>query len=450
MKKVVAGLILIFMYHLSGLAQTGKIAGKVTSADTGKGLDGVAVFLEDSQTGTYTQSNGTYILKDIPAGNHTVHARFIGYQTQSSPVNVADDETVLVNFVLEIDKIRIEGIGVNATRAIKRETPIAFTDISQEVISDKYTTDDIPQLLVNVPGLFASSTGIGEAEITMRGFDADKIQVLINGIPVNDPESQKVYWSNWTGLSSNVKSVQVQRGAGSSLYGSGAFGGSLNIETIGSTPDREFSVRSSFGGFLTEEDVADGKGNISSYNPYNYNVVFRYNSGNLYRGKFNYNLMLERKAGDSYITGTNYDGYSFGVEAQSVLHHHTLNFSFIGAPQEHNQVYFKSDRNLMKTLGREYNRNNHPYQENYYFKPQISLRDKWEISEEQLLMTNLFFTKGDGGGKYLNQDKFDVNTGRLHYRDDFLDQNNPAAFENNLFGKHALYLYQTYGVLMAD
>jgi len=441
--------VLIFILIVSMLqAQTGKIAGKVSNVETGDAIEGVSVFLEDSQTGAYSKKNGTYVMQNIPIGEHTVHVRFMGYESMESKVVVKIDETVMVNFELLRSAVKIEGMSVSANRAIARETPIAFTDIDQEVISDKYTTQDMPQLLEDVPGLFANTTGIGDAEITMRGFEADKIQVLINGIPVNDPESQKVYWSNWTGLSSSVKSVQVQKGAGSSLYGSGAFGGSLNIETMGSTPDPELTVRTSYGSYSTDGDVADGKGELTDYNPFNYNVIVRYNSGNLFGGKFNYNLMVERKRGDYYLTGTNYDGYSLGLEAQNIIGKHTINSSFIGAPQEHNQVYFKSDRDLMKTLGRNYNRNNHEYQKNYYFKPQFSIRDEWRISEDQVMMTNLFVTKGNGGGKYMNQDKFDIETGEVMFNDGFLDDDDPVEFEWIEYAQHAIYLYEEYDLIV--
>lgn len=440
-------ILLIFLLPICLLAQTGKIAGKITNAETGETIEGVSVFLEDSKTGTYTKANGTFMLRDVPIGKHTIYTKQMGFKGEEFKLVVEENLTAQVNFQLEIKAVQIEGMRISANRAVARETPIAFTDIDQDVISDKYTTQDMPQLLEDVPGLFANTTGIGDAQITMRGFEADKIQVLINGIPVNDPESQKVYWSNWTGLASNVKSVQVQKGAGSSLYGSGAFGGSLNIETMGSTPESEITVRSSYGTFTTEGDVADGFGNITDYDPYNYNVIARYNSGNLFDGKINYNLMLERKRGDYYLTGTNYDGYSFGLESQLNFDMHKINLSFIGAPQEHNQVYFKSDRNLMEILGREYNRNNHIYQENYYFKPQFSIRDEWEITDNQLLMTNIFVTTGIGGGKYLSQDKFDINTGEIHFSDGFLDEENPDTYEWSNFALHAKYLYDTYGVI---
>ena len=447
-KTILLFTILIFLVPISLLSQTGKIAGRVISKQSGEPIEGVSVFLEDSQTGTYTKENGTYLMQNISVGEHTVHIRFVGYRKMKIKTIIENDITTIVNFELEIKAVRVEGMKISANRAVKRETPIAFTDIDEETISNKYTTQDMPQLLEDVPGLFSNTTGIGDAQVTMRGFEADKIQVMINGIPVNDPESQKVYWSNWTGLSSNVKTVQVQKGAGSSLYGSGAFGGSLNIETMGSTPESEITVRSSYGRFSTEGDVADGFGNVTEYNPYNYNVIARYNSGNLLDGKINYNLMLERKRGDYYLAGTNYDGYSFGLESQINLDLHKLNFSFIGAPQEHNQVYFKSDRNLMETLGREYSRSNHEYQENYYFKPQFSIRDEWNISEDQLLMTNFFITKGDGGGKYLSNDKFNIETGEVMFHDGFLDSDDddPAGYQWTEYAKHAKYLYETYGI----
>ena len=448
MKKTVFLLLfIIFLFTSSLVAQTGKIAGRVLDKQTRKPIEAVSVFFEDLNTGTYTKINGTYILHDISVGEHLLYVTKIGYKNEERIIFVKDDLTTTANFELEVKAVQIEGIKVSANRAVKRETPIAFTDIDEETISNKYTTQDMPQLLEDVPGVFSNTTGIGDAQITMRGFEADKIQVMINGIPVNDPESQKVYWSNWTGLSSNVKTVQVQKGAGSSLYGSGAFGGSLNIETMGSTPESEITIRSSYGTFTTEGDVADGFGSITDYDPYNYNVIARYNSGNLLDGKINYNLMLERKRGDYYLAGTNYDGYSFGLESQLNFEMHKINLSFIGAPQEHNQVYFKSDRDLMETLGREYSRNNHKYQENYYFKPQFSVRDEWKITDNQLLMTNVFVTTGIGGGKYLSNDKFDINTGEIDFHDGFLDETDPAGYEWSNFALHAKHLYDTYGVI---
>ncbi|MCF7919181.1 MAG: TonB-dependent receptor [Candidatus Cloacimonetes bacterium] len=450
MKKALFIALILLLCFISYAAEAGRIFGIVRSAKTGDPLQMVAVKVTELKTGGFTDNSGKYLIQDIAPGNYNLSVELIGYKSETKAVTVNAGETLTVNFELKISAVSIGGSSVSANRAIKRETPIAFTNISEQEISDKYTTEDMPQLLEDVPGLFASTTGMGDSEITMRGFDADKIQVLINGIPVNDPESQKVYWSNWTGLTSSVKSVQVQKGAGSSLYGSGAFGGSLNIETIGSKQEGETTLRTSYSSFTTDGDVADGKGDLTSYSPYNYNVLVRHTSGALFGGKFNYSLMAERKVGDYYIEGTNYRGWSFGLETQNVVGGHKLSTSFLGAPQSHNQVYFKSDPKLMETLGREYNRNNTKYQENYYFKPQFSIRDEWEIDDNKVMMTNLFITKGNGGGKYISNDKFDINTGEIFFQDNFLTSDDPQQFEDFEFGKHALYLYKKYGYVSED
>ncbi len=415
-------------------AQTGNVAGRVISAKTGEYLSNVSVIIEETEQGMYTKESGSFIFKDLPVGNYTLIVNQIGYKSTRIPFTVTEGYTETVKVTLEVEAYSLEGIRVNATRAVERETPVAFTTLSEEEISDKYTTEDIPLLLEDVPGLFSSSTGLGESDVSIRGFDSEKIQILINGIPVNDPESQQVYWSNWTGLSSSVKSVQVQRGAGSSMYGSGAFGGSINIETMGMSPKQEVSVRSSVGAYESGSS-ADGKGGMEDYHPVNYNVLTRFNSGAILNNHFNYNLMVERKAGDSYTNGTYYDGWSFGAEALTVYDKHSINLSFIGAPQKHNQSRSMSDRALWDKLGRNYNRNNHFSQENYYYKPQLSLRWDWTPDDFQQIRTNVFVTKGEGGGRYEAQDLFDPETGRVTYID--VNENT----DNRVYRRHAMWAY---------
>jgi outer membrane cobalamin receptor len=357
---------------------------------------------------------------------------------------VEKDITTQVMFEMEIEAIKMEGITISANRAVARETPVSFTNINEETIKEKYTTGDMPQMLDDIPGLFSTTSGLGEAEITMRGFDAQKIQILINGVPVNDPESQVVYWSNWTGLSSNVKSVQVQRGAGASLYGSGAFGGSINIETMGSENNQEITIRSSSGYYTTDGKSADENGLMTDYHPINYNFLLKYNSGKLFNDKFKYNISAERKAGDYYIRGTEYDGWSFGFETEnSLIKKHVINTSFIFAPQKHNQARSTYDRELGEFLGREFNFTNHKWQENKYLKPQFSIRDRWALSSKSLLMTNLFFTTGKGGGSYANNIIFDAESGALLYKPLITE-----TTERRKFAQYAYHVYEETGYLL--
>ena len=447
MKKwVLLTLTLLLAVPMMVLAADGVIKGKVTNAETDRPLAGANVILEGTTLGAASGRLGTFEISGIPAGNYTVKVMFVGYKNQTGSVTVNAGQAAVINFEMEPTTLMTEGVMVQGNRAVERETPIAFAQISGDELADNYTTGDMPDLIKYVPGVFSTSAGLGESELRVRGFDQDKVQIMINGIPVNDPESQQVYWSNWTGLSSNTKSVQVQRGAGSSLYGSGVFGGSVNIETMGVTPESGITFRSSVGYYSTEGnadgEVANGNGGFKSYNPMNYNASLRYNSGLLYDGKLNYSILFERKAGDSYVVGTGYDGYSMGLELQSILGAHKLLLSVIGAPQSHNQSRTDQDIELVKTLGREYNRNAHEFQENYYFKPQVSLRHEWTISEKQFMSTNVFATMGKGGGKYFRNASFDTQTGKVDY------QAASAYNDAKYFGRHARWAYETAGIVL--
>ncbi len=435
--------LVLLVTSLAAAAGDGNIAGRIKSKTTGTVLANATVIIDDGAWGASTDADGKYMIKNVAVGKHTLNVRMMGYQTISKEIFIKANETVTANVKLASEVVKMQGIKISANRARERETPIAFSNISQREIQDKYTTEDIPDLLDNVPGVFSSSSGLGESELYIRGFDAEKIQVLINGIPVNDPESQVTYWSNWTGLSSNVKSIQVQRGAGSSLYGSGAFGGSLNIETMDSATQQEFILRSSVGYYTIEGAVADGHGGKEEFTPVNYNLMMRYKSGVSWTENFNFSLMGERKGGDSYLNGTYYDGWSYGSNAQFLLGNHDIHLSFIGSPQKHNKVskYTKSDQALMEILGREYNRNKGNYK-NFYYKPQFSVRDEWKISENQFMNTNIFATAGRGGSEYLSNDYFDTKTGAVSAKE--VSEN----ITNTNFGEHARWTYETTGVVL--
>src|SRR5204862_1280386 len=93
---------------------------------------------------------------------------------------------------------------------------------------------DTPMLLATLPGAYAASdagNGIGYSYLTLRGFPQRRISVLVNGVPLNDPESHEVYWIDHPDLLASTSELQIQRGVGSALYGAAALGGSVNVET---------------------------------------------------------------------------------------------------------------------------------------------------------------------------------------------------------------------------
>lgn len=139
-------------------------------------------------------------------------------------------------------------ISVTSLRAVERQTPVVFNEISKVELRERHAVRDIPDLLSTLPSvMFYSENGnsIGYTNLTMRGFDQRRIAVYINGVPQNDPEDHNVYWVNFPDLTSSLHSIQVQRGAGMVNYGAAAIGGSVNM-TTSAFADQRF-VRMSFG-----------------------------------------------------------------------------------------------------------------------------------------------------------------------------------------------------------
>ena len=151
----------------------------------------------------------------------------------------------------------IQKIEVVATRATK-STPVAYTNLDKEEISRHNYGLDVPSLLALTPSLVATNEtgiGIGGTSIRMRGTDATRLNVTINGMPLNNPDSHSTYWYDTPDVISAVGDVQVQRGAGVSTNGTGAFGGAVNMTT--SSPQTEFGgdVSLSYGSYNTNKQA---------------------------------------------------------------------------------------------------------------------------------------------------------------------------------------------------
>jgi len=159
-----------------------------------------------------------------------------------------------------------EEVTVNATRAAEKNGT-SFTLLSKKELSNRNFGQDIPMILQGTPSTVASSdagTGIGYTGIKIRGVDPTRINVTINGVPLNDAESQGVFWVNMPDFASGVENIQVQRGVGTSTNGAGAFGASINIKTdkFSETPFAKLSI--SQGSFNTSrQSIKFGTGQMT-------------------------------------------------------------------------------------------------------------------------------------------------------------------------------------------
>ena len=150
-------------------------------------------------------------------------------------------------------KVVLDEVFVSAVRVTKA-SPVTFSNLTKEDIKPRNLGQDIPILMNFLPSVVSTSdagAGVGYTGIRVRGSDATRVNVTINGIPYNDAESQGTFWVNMPDFASSTESLQLQRGVGTSTNGAGAFGASLNLLTDGFSEDAFAQISSSLGSFNT-------------------------------------------------------------------------------------------------------------------------------------------------------------------------------------------------------
>lgn len=153
--------------------------------------------------------------------------------------------------------INLDEVSVTGSRA-SDDMPITFSNVSKKDLSKRNLGQDLPILLNFLPSVVTTSdagAGIGYTGIRVRGSDATRVNVTINGIPYNDPESQGTFWVNLPDISSSVESIQVQRGVGTSTNGSSAFGATINILTDGISQEGYTKISRSYGSFNSQKST---------------------------------------------------------------------------------------------------------------------------------------------------------------------------------------------------
>lgn len=149
----------------------------------------------------------------------------------------------------------LEQVYLNGVR-VAADSPITHSNLTKQDLAKRNLGQDIPVLLNYLPGVVTTSdagAGVGYTGIRVRGSDATRVNVTINGIPYNDSESQGTFWVNLPDFASSIESLQLQRGVGSSTNGSGSFGASLNIDTDRSSKEAFAQIANSYGSFDTRK-----------------------------------------------------------------------------------------------------------------------------------------------------------------------------------------------------
>lgn len=271
---------LVSMYTCTVSAQY-SVSGKITD-NNGVPLIGANILLKGSKEGTSSGLNGEFTIKNVRPGIDTLLISYVGYQNYKTAVDVSKD--VHLGVKLQQSTIMGDEVIVRATRAESSE-PVAHTDVNKKELNSRNLGQDIPILLSLTPSLVTTSdagAGVGYTGFRIRGSDATRINVTINGIPVNDAESEGTYWVDLPDLASSVENIQIQRGVGTSTNGAGAFGATVNLETNTLEKDPYAEINSSAGSFNTfKNTVKVGSG--------------------LLKGHFSFDARLSKISSDGYI-----------------------------------------------------------------------------------------------------------------------------------------------------
>jgi len=406
LKHTVTLVMAVFLYGLLSAQTT--VKGTVYDAETKETLFGASIIIKGTNTGSQSSFDGTFKFVTTITGDVTISVSYIGYLPQTFSVNLSSGEKDMGKIYLESDAIGMEQLNVIANVAVDRKTPVAVSSISAAYIEQQGGSLEVPELLNNTPGSYATNGGggFGDSEIRVRGFDQRNIAIMVNGIPVNDMENGWVYWSNWAGLGDAMRTMQIQRGLGASKLAINSVGGTINMVTKTTDVKAGGSIASS----------------VTSFG--NRKLLVSLSTGKTADG-WAITFVGSRTQGEGWADQTWVDAWSYYLSVSKEWKKNILSLTVIGAPQEHGQRLFTVGEQTVEDYGYKYNQHWGDYQgqvlmerQNYYHKPQIALNDYWTISDRTNLSVSAYASFGRGGGTGTFDNREVPDLGRVRMRRD--------------------------------
>ena len=329
-------------------------------------------------SGKISSEQGTF---SISATSGTALISSVGYRTVQLQFPLPADTVFL-----EPINLFLEPVEVTAIRAGDR-APFARTNISGRELAKQNLGQDLPFLLNQTPSVVVSSdagNGVGYTGIRIRGSDATRINMTLNGIPYNDAESQGMFLVNLPDFASSVGSIQIQRGVGTSSNGAGAFGATLNLSTNEFREEKYAEINNSYGSFSTwKNTVKLGSGLLGDH--------------------FTIDARLSRISSDGYVDRASTDLQSFYLSGAYLTEKSSLRLNIFSGKEKTYQAWngilqseAKGPNRRYNSAGTEkpgspYNNETDNYQQDHY---QLffnhSLSGQWSFN------TAAFLTRGRG------------------------------------------------------
>ncbi len=281
---------------------------------------------------------------------------------------------------------------VVSTARLKPDAPAAVGTLDRKQIGSQNWGQDTPMLLSKLPGAYAYSdagNGIGYSYLSIRGFPQRRISVLVNGVPLNDPESHEVYWIDHPDLLASTSEAQVQRGVGSALYGAASVGGSVNLETAPFSSEPAMRTVVGYGSFDTKRLMVEG---ISGRLPAGWDLYGRYSRietlgyrDDSFSKLWSYNLTVRKQVGA-----------------------HSFRLNFYGGPEETHLAYLGVPREVLNgsltgdvEKDRKFNPITYENERDHFFEPHYEAMHSW-TPRPNVAMTGTWFYN-DGNGYYDEQ-----------------------------------------------
>ena len=366
---------------------------------------------------------------------HFIYPLFLIGFTVLAQEKVSNDSLAMT----PLDEILVSSVRVDS------KTPMAFSNLSKKDLEKRNLGQDIPTMMNYMTSVVTTTdagNGIGYSSIRVRGSDATRVNVTLNGIPYNDSESQGSFWVNMPDFTSSVQNLQLQRGVGTSTNGSGAFGASLNLLTDSYSLESSGELANSFG----------------SYNTRKHTVKF---STGLLNDKFEIAGRLSNMASDGYIDRASADMKSYFLQGTYLGKTTLIKALAFGGTQKSYQAWNGVDQEQIDTYGRRFNTSGmyfddagemrfydnetDNYQQDHF---QLHWNERWSDQWS----TNLAFHYTMGAGYYENyktRGKFGEygltpfeKDGVLINRSDIIRQKH---LENDFYGTTFSVNYQTTG-----
>ncbi|MEA3451233.1 MAG: TonB-dependent receptor, partial [Bacteroidota bacterium] len=301
----------------------------------------------------------------------------IGFEILSQKVKL--DNNIFLEFTLKLDVFNeLDQVVIRATRSIDK-SPFVYSNIQKSDIEKNNMGQDIPYILKLTPSLVASSdagNGIGYTNLSIRGVDKTRINVTLNGVPLNDPESHSVWWVNIPDFSSSVNNIQIQRGVGTSTNGAGAFGATINLKTNKLNLEPYAKVSNSFGSFNTlVNSVSFGSGKIKEH--------------------FSFDGRLSKVHSDGYIDRASVDMKSFFFSASFFNKKTLLKATVFSGEENTYQAWSGVPKDSLET-NRTYNPYTYKNEIDHYVQSHYQLHFIRKISNSFNFNASVFYITGRG------------------------------------------------------